>query len=42
MVKTSLSNAGCVGSIPGWEAEISHALGPENQTIKQKQCFNKL
>ena len=42
VVKTSLSNAGCVGSIHGWEAEIPHASGPKNQTIKQKQCLNKL
>ena len=41
MVKTSLSSAGVAGSIPGWGAKISHALGPKNQNIKQKQYCNK-
>ena len=41
VVKTLPSNAGGVGSIPGWEAKIPHASGPKNQTIKQKQYCNK-
>ena len=41
VVKTSPSNAGGVGSIPGQEAEIPHALWPKNQNIKQKQYCNK-
>ena len=41
VVKTSPSSAGGVGSIPGWEAKIPHALRPENQTIKQKQYCNQ-
>ena len=36
MLKTSLSNSGGVGSIPGQGAKISHALWPKNQSIKQK------
>ena len=39
MVKTSPSNAGDVGSIPGEGAEIPHASWPKN--IKQKQYCNK-
>ena len=41
LVKTSLSNAGGVGSIPGQEAKIPHALQPKSQNIKQKQYCNK-
>ena len=41
MVKTSLSNAGGVGLIHGWEAKILHDLVPKNQNIKQKQYCNK-
>ena len=41
-VKTSPSNAGGVGSIPGRGAKIPHALWPKNQNIKQKQYYNKL
>ena len=41
VVKTSSSNAGCAGSIPGRRAKISHALEPKNQNIKQKQYCNK-
>ena len=41
VVKTSPSNAGGEGSIPGWGAKIPHALGPKNQHIKQKQYCNK-
>ena len=40
MVKTSPSNAGCVGLIPTWGAKIPHASGPKNQNIKQKQYCN--
>ena len=32
VVKTSPSNAGDVGSIPGGEAKIPHASWPKNQT----------
>ena len=39
--KTSPSNAGGVGLIPGQGAKIPHALGPKNQNIKQKQYCNK-
>ena len=41
MVKTSTSNAGGAGSIPGRGAKIPHASGPNNQNIKQKQYCNK-
>ena len=41
MVKTSPSNAGVVGSIPGWGAKIPHASWPKNQNIKRKQYGNK-
>ena len=41
MVKTSPSNAGDAGSIPGQEAKIPHASGPKNQNIKWKQYCNK-
>ena len=41
MVKTSPSNAGGAGSIPGRGAKISHALRPNNQNIKQKQYCNE-
>ena len=41
MVKTSPSNAGGVGLIPGQGAKIPHASGPKNQNIKQKQYCNK-
>ena len=41
MVKTSPSNAGGAGSIPGRGAKIPHALRPKNQNIKQKQHCNK-
>ena len=41
MVKTSPSNAGGMGSIPGRGAKIPHALGPKKQNIKQKQYCNK-
>ena len=41
MVKTSPSNAGDVGLIPGQGAKIPHASWPKNQNIKQKQYCNK-
>ena len=41
MVKTSPSNAGGAGLIPGWGAKIPHASWPKNQNIKQKQYCNK-
>ena len=36
MVKTSSSNVGGVGSIPGWGTKISHASRPKKK-VKQKQ-----
>ena len=42
VVKTSPSNAGGVGSIPGLGANIPHASGQKNKNkIKQKQNCNK-
>ena len=42
MVKTSPSNVGSVGSIPGWGAKIPHASWPKNtKNIKQTQYCNK-
>ena len=41
VVKTTPSNAGSVGSIPGWGAKILHASRPKNQNIKQKQYCSK-
>ena len=42
MVKTSPANAQEVGSIPGWGAEIPHALWPKKpKNIEQKQYWNK-
>ena len=40
--KNSLSKARGAGSVLGWEAKIPHALGPKNQTIKQKQVQYRL
>ena len=34
VVKTSPSSAGGAGSIPGWGAELPHALWQKNQNIK--------
>ena len=47
MVRTSLSTAGVVGSVPGQGAKIPNALQLEKnkkqkQKIKQKQCCNKV
>ena len=36
IIKTSLSNAGDMGAIPGQGANNLHALQPKNQSIKQK------
>ena len=41
VVKTSPSNAGGVGLIPGQEAKIPYALWPKKQNIKQKQYCKK-
>ena len=41
MVKTSSSNAGGAGSIPGWGAKIPHTSWPKTQNIKKKQYGNK-
>ena len=42
VVKTSPSNAGGAGSIPGRQAKIPHASGPKSQNIKQKQYCRKI
>ena len=41
VLKTSPSNAGGAGLIPGWGAKIPHASRTKNQNIKQKQYCNK-
>ena len=41
VVKIPPSNARGSGSIPGGISKIPHALGPENQNMKQKQYCNK-
>ena len=41
MVKTSPSNAGGVGSIPGRGAKMPHASRLKKQNIKQEQYCNK-
>ena len=41
VVKTSPSNAGVAGLIPGWGAKIPHASRPKHQNVKQKQYCNK-
>ena len=41
VVKTSPSNAGGMGSIPGWGPKIPHASWPKNQNIKQRKYCNK-
>ena len=44
-VRTSLSNTGCEGSIPGQGAKISYTLWQKkknkNQNMKQRQYCNK-
>ena len=42
VVKTSPSNAGGAGSIPGLGAKISHVLRQKNQNINQKQYCTKI
>ena len=41
MVKTLPSNSGSASSIPSRGAKILHALKPKNQSIKQKQYYDK-
>ena len=41
VAKTSPSNAGSAGLIPGRGAKIPHASRPKNQHIKQKQYCNE-
>ena len=41
VVKTSPSNAGGVGLIPGRGAKIPYASRPKNQNMKQKQYCDK-
>ena len=40
MFKTSPSNVGCVGLVPGQGTKIPHALQPKTQKVKQKQYCN--
>ena len=42
MAKTSSSNTGGAGLIPGWEAKIPHASWQKDQKIKQHQYCNKI
>lgn len=42
MVKTSPSNAGCVGLIPGQGAGIPHVSWLKDQDIEQRQYYNKV
>ena len=42
VIKTSLSNAGGVSSIPGRGAKIPHASWPKNQNIKQNIVTNSI
>ena len=41
VVKTSPSNAGVAGSVPGQGAKIPHALWTKKQNVKQKRYCNK-
>ena len=41
VVKTSPSNAGCSGSLPGWGAKIPHVLGPKNQKYKTEAILQQ-
>ena len=45
LIKTSPSNTGDEGSIPGWEAKIPHVWGPKKKKqptkTKQKQYWNE-
>ena len=40
-VKTSPSNAGVAGLIPGWGTKIPHVSGPKSQNVNQKQNCDK-
>lgn len=40
MIKTSLSSAGVVGSIPSQGEKIPHVLGQKKQNIKKKPSSN--
>ena len=42
VVKTLPFNSGGSSSIPGWGAKIPHASRLKNQSIKEKQCGNRL
>ena len=42
VVKTLSSNSGGSSSIPGWGAKIPRASRLKKQSIKQKQCGNRL
>ena len=42
MAKTSPSNVGGVGSVPGQTAKIPHASQPKNQNIKHKQYCERM
>lgn len=41
VVKTSPSNAACMGQSPGQGAKTPHGSQPQTQNVKQKQYFNK-
>ena len=41
VVRTPHSNAGSVGSDPGWEAKVPHASESKSQNLRQKQYHNK-
>ena len=41
VVKTSLSNAGGAGSVPGGGTRVPHASWAKKRNIKQKQYCNK-
>ena len=41
VVKTLLPNAGGLGSIPGWETKIPHAMGCGQKVEKKKKKTNK-
>ena len=41
LVKTSPSNVGGIGSIPGQGIKIPHASRPKNQNIKENKQTNK-
>ena len=42
MIKTSPSNTGGAGSIPGWGAKIPHVSWPKKQNIRSTQHCTKL